>query len=139
MKQDELVQANKKVVDVNCSKLLHDGIIDGGTEVGEDYMELCSMKIFSELMNPQLEAFILARDTSIIKSQLPAKGKLKDAEQDETASNRIWLAFDCRTMPNIIEGTLPFVLSDQADKNKAENYSFQKITLTVNTTILPST
>ena len=72
---------------------------------------------------------------SIIKSQLPAKGKLKDVEQDETVRNRICLAFDCRTMPNKIEGTLPFDLSDQADENEAENYSFKKITLTNNTTI----
>ena len=76
---------------------------------------------------------------SFIKSQLPAKGKLKDVEQDETVRNRICLAFDCRTMPNKIEGTLPFDLSDQADENEAENYSFKKITLTNNTTILPST
>jgi hypothetical protein len=83
MKHNELVQANKKVVEVICNKLLRDGIIDGGTEVGEDHMKLCSMKILSELTNPQLEAFILAQDTSVINSQLPAKGKLKDAE-DET-------------------------------------------------------
>ena len=92
-------------------------IINGGAEVGEDHMKLCSMKIFSELTNPPLEAFILAQDTSVIKSQLPAKGKLKDAKQDETVRNRIRLAFDCRTMSNKIEGTLPFDLSDQADKN----------------------
>jgi hypothetical protein len=42
-------------------------------------------------------------------------------------------------MPNKIEGTLPFDLSDQADQNEAENYSFKKITLTNNTTIPPST
>ncbi len=72
----------------------------------------------------------MARDTSIIKSQLPAKGKLKDAE-DDTMRNRIHLAFDCRTsMPNKIEGTLPFDLSDQVDANKTKNYSFHKITLT---------
>jgi hypothetical protein len=118
---------------------LRDGTIKGGAEVGEDYTELCSMKIFSELMNPQLEAFILAQDTSVIKSQLPAKGKLKDAEQDEIVRNRIRLAFDCRTMPNKFEEMLPFDLSDQADKNKAKSCSFQKITLTNNTTILPST
>ncbi len=74
MKHDELVQANKKVVEVICSKLLRDGIIDDGAEVGEDHMKLCLMKILSELMNPQLEAFILVRDTSVTKSQLPAKG-----------------------------------------------------------------
>jgi hypothetical protein len=34
---------------------------------------------------------------------------------------------------------LPFDLSDQADKNEADNYSFKKITLTDNTTIPPST
>jgi len=52
--------------------------------------------------------------------------------------NRIWLAFECRTMPNQIEGTLPFDLSGEAGKNEDENYSFHKITLTDNTTILPS-
>ncbi len=70
MKHDELVQANKKVVEVICSELLRDGIIDDGAEVGEDRMKLCSMKILSELTNPQLEAFILARYTSVTKSQL---------------------------------------------------------------------
>ncbi len=99
MKHDKLVQANKKVVELICIKLLRDGIIDDDAEVGKDHMKLCSMKIFSELTNPQLEVFILARDTSITKSQLPAKGKLKDAE-DDTVRNRIRLAFECKTMPN---------------------------------------
>ena len=108
MKHDELVQTNKRVVEVICSKLLRDGIIDDGAEVCEDHMKLCSMKILSELTNPQLEAFILARDTSIIKSQLPAKGKLKDAE-DDTVRNRICLAFDCRTMPNKLRERFPLI------------------------------
>ena len=60
MKHDKLVQANKRVVEVICSKLLCDGIIDNGAEVGDDHIKLCSMKILSELTNPQLEAFILA-------------------------------------------------------------------------------
>ena len=60
MKHNKLVQANKKVVEVICSKLLRNGIINGGTEVGEDLMKLCLMKILSELTDPQLEAFILA-------------------------------------------------------------------------------
>ena len=78
----------------------------------------------------------MARDTSVTKSQLPAKGKLKDVE-DDTVRNRIQLAFDCRTMQNQIEGTLPFDLSGEADKNEDENYSFHKITLTDKTTIQP--
>ena len=138
MKHNELVEANKKVVEVICSKLLRDGILDDGAEVGEEHMKFCSMKILSELTNPQLEAFILARDTSVTKSQLPAKGKLKDAE-DDTVRNRIRLAFDCRTMPNKIEGALPFDLSDQADETEADNSSFHKITLTEDSTIFPST
>ena len=83
---------------------MHDGIIEDGPEIGKDHMKLCSMKILSELTNPQLEVFILARDTSVTKSQLPAKG-------NDTVRNRIRLAFDCRTMPNQVEGTLPFDLS----------------------------
>jgi hypothetical protein len=66
MKHDKLVQANKKVVEVFCSKLFHDGILNDGAEVGEDHMKLCSMKILSEPTNPQLEVFILARDTSAV-------------------------------------------------------------------------
>ena len=136
MKHGELVQANKKVIEVICSKLLRDGIINDSAEICEDYMKLCLMKIFSELTNPQLEVFILARDNSVTKSQLPAKGKLKDAE-DDTVRNRIRLAFDCRTMLNKIEGTLPFDLSDQADETEADNYTFHKITLTEDSTISP--
>ena len=60
MKHYELVRANKKVVEFICIKLLRDGIIGDGSEVGEDHMKLCLMKIFSELTNPQLEVFILA-------------------------------------------------------------------------------
>ena len=138
MKQEELVQANKKVVEVICSKLVCDGLIDECAEVCEEHMNLCSMKILSELTNPQLEAFILARDTSVTKSQLPTKGKLNDAE-DNNVRNRICLAFNCRTMPNKIEGTLPFDLYNQADEDEAENYSFHKITLTEDSTIPPST
>jgi hypothetical protein len=138
MKHEELVQANKKVVEVICSKLVYDGLIDECAEVCEEHMNLCSMKILSELTNPQLEAFILARDTSVTKSQLPTKGKLNDAE-DNNVRNRICLAFNCRTMPNKIEGTLPFDLYNQADEDEAENYSFHKITLTEDSTIPPST
>ncbi len=68
MKHDELIQANKKVIEVICTKLLRDGIIDEGAEFCKEHMKLCSMKMLSELTNPQLEAFILARDTSVIKS-----------------------------------------------------------------------
>ena len=132
MKHEELVQANKKVVEVICSKLVRDGLIDECAEVCKEHMNLCSMKILSELTNPQLEAFILARDTSITKSQLPTKGKLNDTE-DNTVRNRI------RLVSNKIEGTLPFDLSNQAHEDEAENYSFHKITLTEDSTIPPST
>jgi hypothetical protein len=60
MKHNELVQANKKVIEVICSKLLRDGINNDSAEICEDHMKLCSMKIFSELTNPQLEVFILS-------------------------------------------------------------------------------
>ncbi len=77
------------------------------------------------MTHPQLEAFILAHDTNITsKSQLLAKGKLKDAK-DDTLKNRIRLTFDCRMMPNKIEAVLPFDLSDeQPYDNKAENIVF---------------
>jgi hypothetical protein len=105
-----------------CRKLLQDGIIGEGADVSKDHMKLCSMKIFSELTNPQLEVFILAHDTTITcKSQLPSKGSLKDAP-DNTVRNRIRVAFDCRESPNKIEGVLPFDLSKDLDNEDTENY-----------------
>jgi hypothetical protein len=102
MKHAKLVDANKNVVLLICKKLQQEGIIGENEDVGEQHMPLCTNKIFSELTNPQLEPFILAHDTNITsKSQLPAKGKLKDAK-DDTLKNRIRLAFNCRMMPNKI-------------------------------------
>jgi hypothetical protein len=139
MKHAELVDANKNVVVLICKKLQQEGIIGENADVGEQHMPLCTNKIFSELTNPQLEAFILAHDTNITsKSQLPAKGKLKDAKND-TLKNRIRLAFDCRMMPNKIEVMLPFDLSnEQPYDNKAEKYRVHQITLTHDETVLPS-
>jgi hypothetical protein len=85
-------------------------------------MKLCSMKIFSELTNPQLEAFILAHNATITcKSQLLSRGSLKDA-QDNAVRNRIRVAFDCRESPNKIKGVLPFDLSKDFDNEDSENY-----------------
>ncbi len=99
MKHAKLVDANKNVVLLICKKLQQEAIIGENEDVNEQHMPLCTNKIFSELTNPQLEAFILAQDTNITsKSQLPAKGKLKDAK-DDTLKNRIELEFNCRMMP----------------------------------------
>jgi hypothetical protein len=51
-----------------------------------------------------------------LERQLPAKGKLKDAE-DNIVRNCIRIAFDCRTKSNRIEGTLLFDLSNISDDN----------------------
>jgi hypothetical protein len=77
------------VVELICKKLLQEGIIGNGADVSEDQRKLCLMKIFSELTNPQLKAFILAHNKTITcKSQLPSKGSLKDV-QENTVRNRI--------------------------------------------------
>jgi hypothetical protein len=139
MKHAELVDANKNVVLLICEKLQQEGIIGENEDVDEQHMPLCTNKIFSELTNPQLEAFILAHDTNIMsKSRLPVKGKLKDAK-DDTLKNRIRLAFNCRMMPNKIEAVLPFDLSDEQPYNdEAEKYRVHQITLTDDETVLPS-
>ena len=47
------------------------------------------MKMFSELINPELEAFVLEHDGDLMsKSQLPAKDKLKDTVDDTHHANR---------------------------------------------------
>jgi hypothetical protein len=139
LKHMELVEANSKVVGVICNKLQQDNVI-GVNECGKEYVNLCTMKMFSELTNPQLEASILARDGHFTsKSQLPAKGKLKDAE-DNTVRNHIRIAFDCRTKSNRIEGMLPFDLSNISDNNnKGNSWGLHFITLTNNDSVLPST
>jgi hypothetical protein len=135
----ELVEANSKVLRIIYSKLQQDNVI-GVDECGEKYVNLCTMKMFSELTNPQLELFIMAHDGDFTsKSQLPAKGKLKDAE-DNTVRNCIRITFDCRTKSNRIEGTLPFDLSNISDNNnKGNNWIAHVVTLTDDDSVLPST
>jgi hypothetical protein len=83
LKHAVLIDANKKVVETICMKLWKEGITREDTEDGEEHMQLCTMKIFSELTNPQLEAFILACDMNIkSKSQLPTKRNLKEAKDN---------------------------------------------------------
>jgi hypothetical protein len=90
--------SNKRVIKIICNKLWKKSIIGEDTEVREEHMQLCTMKIFSKLTNPQLEAFILAHNTSITsKSQLPVKGSLKDAKEN-TVRDRIRIAFECKMM-----------------------------------------
>jgi hypothetical protein len=139
MKHAKLVDANKNVVVLICKKLQQEGIIGENADVGDQHMPLCTNKIFSKLTNPPLEAFILAHDTNITsKSQLPAKGKLKDVKND-TLKNRIRLAFDYRMMPNKIGAVLPFYLSnEQPYDDKAEKYRVHQITLTHAKMVLPS-
>jgi hypothetical protein len=139
LKHMELVEANSKVVGVICNKLQQDNVIRVD-ECGEEYVNLCTMKMFSELNKPQLEAFILAHDGDFTsKSQLPAKGKLKDAE-DNTVRNCIRIAFDCRTKANKIEWTIPFDLSNISDDNNKENvWGVHVITLTNKDSVLPWT
>ncbi len=138
MKHKELVTTNKLVVELIFKKLLRDGIIGQDAVVDKDHVKLCSMKIFSELTNPQLEAFILAHNVTITsKSQLPSKGSLKEAE-DNMVRNQIRVAFDCRECPNKIKGVLPFDISMNMDKEEAKNYQVHLITLTKDETIQPS-
>jgi hypothetical protein len=139
MKHEELVTANKLVVGLICEKLKQDGIIGEDAIICKDHVKLCPMKIFSELTNPHLEAFILAHDATITsKSQLPSKGTLKDAEEN-TVRNQIRVAFDCRECPNKIKGVLPFDLSmDIDEEDNAQNYWVHLITLTKDDTVQPS-
>jgi hypothetical protein len=138
LKHAELVDANKKVVEIICMKLWKEGNIREDTEDGEEHMQLCTMKIVSELTNPQFEAFILACDTNIkSKSQVPTKGNLKEAE-DNTVRNIIRVAFECRMTINKIEDVLPFDLSNQ-HKKENEDYHVHLISLTNDETVLPST
>ncbi len=138
LKHVELVDANNKVVEIICKKLWQEGIIREDTEDEEEHMQLCTMNIFSKLTNSQMEAFILAHDTNIMsKSQLPTKGKLKEAK-DNTMRNRIRVAFEYRMMNIKIKDVVLFNLSNQY-KEERENYHVHLISLTNDKTVLLST
>jgi hypothetical protein len=123
MKHTKLVNTNYRVIEIVCNKLQIESIIREDTEVRKEPMQLCTMKIFSKLMNHQLEAFTLAHDTSITsKNQLPAKGNLKDAE-DNTVRNRIRIACECRMTTIKIKDALQFDLSNEQCINETKNYN----------------
>ena len=63
-------------------------------------MSNATLEHFSNCSNPMLEAFVLARTEDLIKSRLPKKGKLIDAQNGER--NMILLAFECKEKENMI-------------------------------------
>jgi hypothetical protein len=114
-----------------------EGIIRKDTEDGEQHMQLCTMKNFSELTYPQLESFFLAHNMNTTsKSQLPTKGELKEAK-DNTVRNRIRVAFECSMMTNKIKDVLLLDLSNQYKEEK-EDFHAHLISLTNDKTVLPS-
>jgi hypothetical protein len=82
------------------------------------------------------------RDTNYrTKASLPAKETLEEAKTntDLTKRKRIQVAFDCRMMPNYIEGNQPHDLSQVVDDEEVGRMRVQRIILNKDETILPST
>ena len=107
------IDANGEVVALICQKLQKENVI-GEDKVSKVHLEKCTVEIFAGMTNAQLEAFIFARDTNYrTKTSLPAKGMLDEAKTntDPTKRKCIQVAFDCRMMPNYIEGNKPHDLS----------------------------
>jgi hypothetical protein len=72
------------------------------------------------------------RDTNYrTKASLPAKETLEEAKTntDLTKRKRIQVAFDCRMMPNYIEGNQPHDLSQVVDDEEVGRMSVQRIIL----------
>jgi hypothetical protein len=98
--------------------------------------------IFAVLNNAQLQEFIFARDSNYrTKASLPAKGTLEEAKTntDPTKRKCIQVAFDCRLLPNLIEGNQPHDLSQAVDDEQIRRMHVQRIILNEDQTILPST
>ena len=135
------IVANSEVVALLCQKLQKEKVI-GEDEFGEEHLEKCTIEIFAGLSNAQLEAFIFARDTNYrTKASLPAKGTLEEAKTntDPTKRKRIQVAFDCRLLPNFIEGKQPHDLSPVVNDEQVRSMNVQRIILNEDKTILPST
>jgi hypothetical protein len=134
------VEANREVVNIICKELQKAKIISDDDN-GEEFLHLCTIEIFARLTNPQLEAFIFAHDPNFTtRSQLPVKGNLNDAKSntDPATRNRIRVAYDCRSSPNIIEGILPHDLSEVADDDEAEEVRVHLISLSDDEIVQPS-
>ena len=59
---------------------------------------------FVKCLSEELKSCILARRDEAVKSKLPKKGKVADAIRGE--HNLISMAFNCRSMPNILTDLL---------------------------------
>ena len=115
----ERIDNNRAVVDLLCKKLERDDMVPEGIDVNslkseyklkEDLVERCTLDMFGELVNSQLESFIMARQDLAnpefkSKSKLPGKGNLAEAKED--VKNRIRVGWEYRIKPNSIEGNLP--------------------------------
>ncbi len=124
-----------------CQKLQKEKVI-GEDQFGEEHLEKCTVEIFAGLNNAQLEAFIFVRDTNYrTKASLPAKGTLEEAKTntDPTTRTCIQVAFDCRLLPNLIEGNQPHDPSRAVDDEQVGRMHVQQIILNEDNTILPST
>ncbi len=134
------IDANKEVVSLIYQKLQKENV-NGEDEFGEVHVEKCTLEIFAGLTNAQLEAFIFARDINYrSESSLPAKGTLEEAKTntDPTERKRIQIAFDCRIMPNFIEGNTPHDLSQVVEDDVVGSMHVNQIKLKDDKGIVPS-
>ncbi len=101
------------------------------------------MEMFGTLTCPELDAFIMAHQDAekpqfTSKSKIPKKGSVAEASE-ETAFNKIRLAYDCRTKPNSIEGKYPYELSVlDVEEDVSPDLDPTVVSLGKDNTVLPS-
>jgi len=72
--------------------------------ISENGVSVAQHEHFAKCLSEELKSFILARRDKAVKSKLPNKGKVADAIRGE--HNLISMAFNCRSMPNILTDLL---------------------------------
>ena len=140
---EELVLANREVESILLDKMRKDKVLEENesTITGGYQLDCCELKHFSNLNASQLVTFIHAHDpeaAKMKKTDISAKLKKGTVESAKLGVNsKLLMAFNCRNMPNLIEGKLPHDLSNSTT-TEDKSLSVKVITLTDDEGILPS-
>ena len=138
-KHQELIDANRETVHLLNKMCQKKGLI-GDSDFGEEHLEHCTLDMFEKLGAKELTPFILAHDTKYkMKMSIPKKGSAEEARGG--AVNKISIAFKCIGKPNLVEGNMPYDLSQELveeEDEAASTFITEVLTLTKDDEVLPS-
>ncbi len=119
---NEKINPGNAIVECLCKKLEIGSLFSDAEirTVKEEYLERCTLEIFTSLKCDELDAFIMAcRDCDkpefTAKSEIPKKGTLSGAAFGDR--NKIRIAFDCQELKNTFTGDMPYNIGTTEEKD----------------------